>query len=268
MERSWGAIFSPYPQSCTYSWSFVASTRPLQEHRPKVHLVSYADGKPVYFANQADLVASAADRGFDTITSYKRQDLDSDFVAKNHDILSRNRGAGYWLWKPYIILKALMAAAPGDIVMYLDCGVRIRNHLGPLIQLAHQHDLLLFANFHTNREYTKRECLDIMGFRGDDLQFARESLQMDAAFMFTKNTTASVEFVRQWLVACQNARAITDDKCQDPGLLPEFADLIDHRHDQAILSLLTLMSIGQKTPMYIYPTDQGVYFDHHRRLQL
>ena len=38
------------------------------------------------------------------IIIFEKNDIDNDFINKNKSILNCNRGGGYWLWKPYIIL--------------------------------------------------------------------------------------------------------------------------------------------------------------------
>jgi hypothetical protein len=36
-----------------------------------------------------------------------KEEIDNDFKTKYNNILSLNRGGGYWLWKPYIINETL-----------------------------------------------------------------------------------------------------------------------------------------------------------------
>ncbi|CAF4861396.1 unnamed protein product, partial [Rotaria sp. Silwood1] len=45
---------------------------------------------------------------------------DDGFRQRNSDILNRDRGAGYWLWKPYTIWHELYVAREGDIIVYSD----------------------------------------------------------------------------------------------------------------------------------------------------
>ena len=72
----------------------------------KVWLVSYSHGE-VHLANQNWQIFSALNKCIDFYLPYSFKDLDDDFVAKNKELLSKPRGAGYWVWKPYIILKTL-----------------------------------------------------------------------------------------------------------------------------------------------------------------
>ena len=44
----------------------------------------------------------------------------SDFIDKYHNIFKHQRGFGYWLWKPYIILRKLEELNDNDILVYID----------------------------------------------------------------------------------------------------------------------------------------------------
>jgi len=81
----------------------------------KVWLVSYAEGD-VYKANQNWQTFSAINKCIDFYLPYRFKDLDAEFVTKNKELLSKTRGAGYWVWKPYVILKTLKMIPEGDIV--------------------------------------------------------------------------------------------------------------------------------------------------------
>lgn len=65
---------------------------------------------------------------FDNIVCVTDKDLqnDNDFWPKHSRFINSNpRGYGYWLWKPYIILKQLELLNDGDILFYADCGCEL-----------------------------------------------------------------------------------------------------------------------------------------------
>ena len=68
--------------------------------------ISYADEK---FAKAQRLNSWAGKQlgRFDEVVAYGPLDIDDAFYANNKTILSMPRGAGLWLWKPYIIYKQL-----------------------------------------------------------------------------------------------------------------------------------------------------------------
>ena len=57
---------------------------------------------------------------FDKVISYSDKDIDADFRHKNQKLLRVKRGGGYWIWKPYIIKKALADLNTGDFLFYMD----------------------------------------------------------------------------------------------------------------------------------------------------
>ena len=83
-------------------------------------LINYADG--CCYNSRRNNSLSGIDVGFDSVIQYNKIDIDDRFFNKNRDILSRSRGAGYWLWKPYFILKTLNAVSDGDVIFYADAG--------------------------------------------------------------------------------------------------------------------------------------------------
>lgn len=221
----------------------------------KVWLVSYAGGNDVHFSNQFTLMQSALNKCVNNMKAYNPASLDSAFIEKNRGILSLSRGNGYWLWKPYIILDTLKQIPEGDIVLYVDSGVKIINQLDSLLTNLRNFDILAFENTHTNRKYVKRDLLKIMNM---DTPEVLDSKQLHASYLAFRNNEFTRKFVKQWLELCENERALTDIPSSD-----EYPDFFDHRHDQAIFSLLYLK---YKNHFKIFKdAETGLYFNHHRR---
>jgi hypothetical protein len=66
------------------------------------------------------------------------------FVNRNKNILERKRGAGYWLWKPYLIFQELYLALDGDIIVYSDALVNFVANISYLIELTTKQDMIIF----------------------------------------------------------------------------------------------------------------------------
>ena len=82
---------------------------------------------------------------FERIFSYTDMDLKSDlnfWTIHKQFIESNSKGYGYWLWKPYLILKSLEQIAQDDILLYCDSGcelnVKGKDHLFKLIEKTNQ----------------------------------------------------------------------------------------------------------------------------------
>lgn len=203
-------------------------------------LVNYADRG---FADAQRYSAKTALEigGFDGIATLGRRHLDEDtaFVARNRHILDQPRGAGYWLWKPYIVdLLLRLTLKPGDMLFYCDSGAHFVAPVDPVIELCRdRRDLpvLLFTleDERSNRAWTKRDCFVLMD---QDTPDYTDAPQILASFLVCERTRAAMDFIAEWLRLAQDYRLITDadNECG----LPNYPEFREHRHDQSILSLL------------------------------
>ena len=62
---------------------------------------------------------------FDFTKAYDPDDLDDSFKERFSEILSKRRGGGHYIWKPYIVRKTLSLMKEDDILVYADAGCRI-----------------------------------------------------------------------------------------------------------------------------------------------
>ena len=228
-----------------------------QNMNGNVWLISYADGGEVHLANQRALTASALNKCIDFYKPYNRKHIASSYVKAHENIFSQKKGAGYWLWKPYIILETLEEIPENDILLYADSGSAIAKPIDSLVnKLENGNDILVFQNKHTNRGYVRRDLLTAMGMNND---FILDSYQLQASFILIKNTNNAREFIRKWLKLCENGEALTDNE----SFIEEYYYNTSHRHDQAILTLLYLQ---HPQGVIVRPKEElKEYFLHHRR---
>lgn len=199
----------------------------------KTWLISYASDY-IYKQNQNNLVASATlTQAFDVIMSYQPHHLDPRFVEENKEILMQKRGAGYWLWKPYIILQTLNIMPENDILMYADSTAIFKDGLNEILKLNEKHDIILFqtSKDFKNISWTKRDLIDKI--LPNDISFLQKP-QLEATYIILRNNPKSRELIKNWLELAKDSSLITDS----PSKNPEYSSFIEHRHDQAILSAL------------------------------
>ena len=67
------------------------------------------------------------------------------FYSENKAILDLARGAGYWLWKPFIISETLKEMEEGDCLIYSDSGIEVVADLTPLFRIALERELVFFS---------------------------------------------------------------------------------------------------------------------------
>lgn len=227
--------------------------------KEKIWLISYAN-KGVYLQNQNNLVLSATMyQTFDVIIPYTSKHIDAEYYATHKNILNQNRGAGYWLWKPYFIMKTLNIMEEGDILVYVDSSGVFRTGIYDLIDLAKQKDFIVFPNFHTNRGYVKKIVIDKMVNRDDSYL---DKTHLDGSIVLIKNNAQNREIVAQWLKYCEDEELLTDIPSTK-----EYSDFKDHRHDQAILSIMYNMN-PEKFHLYEkYPARMESFVVTRRKTQ-
>jgi len=161
-------------------------------------LISY--GNDPYKRSLDLLEKSSLEKGkVEKFIRYTREWLETtDFYFKNRYILDNPRGNGFFIWKPYIILKTMESLDEGDIVMYSDAAVEIIDDLSPLFQLAEDKDRVIFeiAGGHINKTWTKRDCFILLNC---DEEAYWNDLQLTATFSLWKKTEENIAFLKEYL---------------------------------------------------------------------
>lgn len=208
---------------------------------------------PSFYNSKQRLERSARDQGIKSVITFntswlKRQ---KNFYAKNKRILSHSRGAGYWVWKPFIIQRILQRLSGDDVLVYADAGIEILQPVDGLIKVCNEHGgIALFATHcRTNQEWTKRDCFIFMDC---DSKEYHKGAQATASFMIMMPNQRSINLVKDWLRFCQNYNILSDapNICGRDNL-PGF---VEHRHDQSVLSLL---AIKYKLELFREPSQWG-----------
>ncbi len=227
-------------------------------------LINYAD--LTYFQSRKQNSKSGISvAGFDKVIEYDRPSIDSNFQNEHADILNQPLGAGYWLWKPYIILTTLLAANDDDIIHYSDAGCTFTGNMAPYFDLClnEKRGLILFRGNHINKTYTKRDCFYYMGMNTEKYI---EGEQLTASHVLYRKTDFTLSFFSEWLKHMTDARISTDmpNTCgleNDEGFL-------DHRYDQSVLSLLSIhhdvtliKDLSQWGDSFYYVYDQTKLFE-------
>ena len=202
-------------------------------------LLNYADHKYHLireFSNQMAMATrKGTGNGIDKITSLSPKDIDGDFRAKNKAILKRHYGAGYWLWKPYIISKTLDQMDEGDVLIYSDSDIFVIGSVLPLIDVLHesgQHVLGFTGGRLNDRHLTKRDAFKLMDC---EAPMYTDTPHLFAGLILFQKTDTSAKFASEWLNYAQDKRLLTDARNTCGPNYPEF---VQHRHDESIFSLL------------------------------
>lgn len=207
-------------------------------NKPRNIFLSYASGS--FIQARDELCKSALAVGFCEAHARGFEHLEVDFVDQNQKILSESRGAGYWLWKPQIILQELKTLNHGDLLVYSDAGrssyYQFRRFPKKLAVEAREKGFLLGPTIGQHgpmSRWTKRDAFVLMDM---DFQEIYQLPPIQATWSLWTPSKATFNFLEKWLDACSDARILTD--MPNTQGLSNLSDFKDHRHDQSVLSLL------------------------------
>jgi hypothetical protein len=199
----------------------------------------------IRFRNQAE-----KSNLFDQILIFTEKDLPNEFMLEFGNVLREHkRGFGYWIWKPYLILRELAKCESDDILIYLDAGFVIRKHdkwfryyLSTLLESSSDalgfmkpldHELNGRKNYYLESNWTKGDVLDYFKVRNDKAITATS--QIISGILFLKKSDKSMKLMQDWWnIANRNFQLLTDEASISPNL----SGFIENRHDQSILSIL------------------------------
>jgi hypothetical protein len=176
---------------------------------------------------------------FSTITAYTGVYLKKDKTFwKQHGafVTKHKRGFGYWVWKPYLVLKTMNQMKNGDTLLYLDCGCELdlseKNYLLECIKIV-KHDKIIGSDTGCiEKVWNKR---DIIEFLDMDKEECLNSTQRQAGALLILICDETRELVKEWYHLACDYHTIDDS----PSILPNYPEFKEHRHDQSIFSLLT-----------------------------
>jgi len=215
--------------------------RPCKQpfYTPEMWVMSFGGGSS-QFHDAVDRIhreLSAIDV-FDKLVMYKDDTLknDTEFWKQHADFFEKNkRGYGYWIWKPYLILKTMDQIKEGDTLFYLDSGCEVISdstsyeRILQLNEKCKQHSLLYTSTSYPEKKYTKMDLFDTLGLWNE---FDTE--QKQATLMVLQKNALTISFLKEWY-ALATRYPLVDDS---PSMLENDESFIEHRHDQSIFSLL------------------------------
>lgn len=226
-----------------------------------IHLVTYATRR---FRHRQILLSWSAyfNHVTDSFTGWTPHKLiKSEFHQVVQDIKLSERGSGFWSWKPYIIADKLSKIPDGDIVFYCDVGRRypfkeLATPIQPMLDWMKsvQQDVLPGVYIPWQGPMSMWTKRDAFHYTEMDREEYWQAIPIQASFSLWCNTPATRTFVGKWLNLAKQRHLISDDPSQCG--LPELPDFVEHRHDQALLTLCCLkegirgLSIGENLPAF------------------
>lgn len=184
---------------------------------------------------------------FDEVKAYGAEDLGAAFWARHGAFVKAHEiGFGYWIWKPYIIQRELAALRDDDILVYRDAGAFVRpdRDARALMQKSFQRVQdapngicapIVLPPWNRDKEWTwcKEDVFAALGVTQDK---DKQRPQYSGGRFLCRKNPASMRIVNYWAaLAWEQHYHLFDDS---PSRLPNHKDFRQHRHDQAVFSML------------------------------
>lgn len=215
-----------------------------------IYFISFGD--TLNYNKNKNRICSQADafKLFDKIIWYNETDLDKTFFEKHKDFFENNkRGFGYWLWKPQIVKQTLNMMNDNDILVYADSGCSLFptgiDRLKQYIDYVNKYEVgnLSFQlnEFCTEKKFNKGKLINKYNYISDKtlvLEHGNKdniiNQQLMATAFIIRKCDFTINLVEKWLEECEIYNNIDDSKIDSNN----YDEFIDHRHDQAIFSLI------------------------------
>ncbi|MCY4419135.1 MAG: hypothetical protein OXB93_04740 [Cytophagales bacterium] len=201
-------------------------------------LLSFSSDHPKYRKAQAyqNLLALQGNY-FDHIFPYTPEDLGLSFHLKHRDILRHRRGYGYWIWKPYIVLKTMDLLEEGDMIFYCDVDRIFKASPKPFFDLLSSIPQAILPLSHPSfleYKYSKSDLMGCLTQGSDGLDLKKTPQIWAGAFVIQKESSAK-SFLLEWYGYASEEHFLSETASY---LYPSSPEFINHRHDQSIYSLL------------------------------
>lgn len=218
----------------------------MKEHNKKYY-ISFGNG---IFKKQLERVCNEAKEvgWFDEVIADTPFTI-KDFINEHKEFFNNNpRGYGYWIWKPYIILRQLLKMDDGDYLFYTDAGSKILPHresrFKEYLDKLKQQPILISGeeSQYFQHQFTKLSLLKEFGLENDS-EFLNSSMG-ECGLIAIRKCKESIDLIKTWseLIIADNYINTNDDLGDDEQL----DSFIEHRHDQSILNILFWLN-GYKT---------------------
>ena len=229
----------------------------------KQHFISYGDDN---FANSKKRIyQEARNMGvFETVNVYGPEFISKDFKSKFEYVFKHSKGAGYWIWKYYIISEKLKELNDGEFLIYCDAGCRVNpkgkeRYFEYLDMLNNsEYGILSFPlqNFKEDKElgtkekiWTTKELLTYFDYSDDSKE--ANTVQLCATVIIMKKNNHLQKVIDEYLGLLEfDSKLITDYYNKN-----QKSYFKDNRHDQSIFSLLR-----KKYGSVLLDIDETVYY--------
>jgi hypothetical protein len=207
----------------------------------KIHFITYGNDR---FKNSKARIKKEAERfgEFDTITVYGPDDIDADFKIRFAKILRKNRGGGFWIWKPYIVNKRFQEIKDGEYLIFIDAGCTInmkgKDRFREYISLLRDSDkgFISFQMSHIEKVWGVVEVFNYFKI-GLKSKAANSGQYLVGVLIIKKNKNSST-IIQKWLKTLYDDPWLFTNRYHRSPLNKNRPEFKENRYEQSSLSLL------------------------------
>lgn len=221
-----------------------------------IKLITFTDDRMTISATKC--VQSAMTHGADGYSLWTLADLSPEFKETMADVLMHERGAGFYVWKPYIVHREMCKLQDGDVLVYCDAGNEWVGDMRTAIQGMDQ-DIMFFSNGWPHGEWCKSETLATilpMFFDHRNGTVSKCNVnQVQASTFFVRVTPKSRRFIQEWYAYSLLPGMIDNEESRFVNI----EGFREHRWDQSILCCLQIKYGYQ---LHWFPTTTAAHLRH------
>lgn len=198
---------------------------------------------------------------FDDVQGLNEKDLSPQFCSRFAEVLSRKKGGGYWIWKPFILRQKLRSMQENDILVYCDAGCTVskwaREEFDRLITIVNssEYGMLGFELTYKECAYTNEKVFQHFNIARDDTAI-RQSNQIMATVIILRKCRHCETLIDEWERTLEEDCHLFTDNYNEFEKSPHF---IDHRHDQSVFSVIRKLRGCVVVPDNTYATDWSTH---------
>lgn len=232
-------------------------------------IITYTDERMTIAALKC--VKSAMKYGATDTRIFGRDDLTETFKELASPTIDEHRGAGLYIWKPFIIWLQMQEMKDGELLIYSDAGQEFVSDIKPVADCMDE-DIMFFSNGWPHIEWCKADVVcAINGYEVSETMRYIDRKQTQASLIFFKVNQKTKDFVKEWMLYL----LMPGFGDNSPSKISNFKTFQETRWDQSVLCCLQI-KYGYK--LHWFPTLTNMHqidaspgdkykpiVDHHRK---
>lgn len=238
-------------------------------------IITYSDNRMTIAAIKC--VQSAMKYGASDTRIFGPGSLPEAFDELAAPTLNEEKGAGLYIWKPYIIWKQMQEMEDGELLIYSDAGQEFVSDIQPVVDCMDE-DIMFFSNGWPHADWCKRSVMKTIIGEVYQNENGVETIceyptykQTQASLIFFRVNQKTKDFVKEWMLYL----LMPGFGDNSPSKIPNYPTFKETRWDQSVLCCLQI-KYGYK--LHWFPTLTNMHqidaspgdrykpiIDHHRK---